>query len=288
VNTLQKIYFFLVFLCTPYALIVAQEKYIIGTQSWGLFACLFNTLNHLVIAEQQHKIPVIYWGSECPYFDPNGYNGVTNAWEYYFEPVSQAVYNSGDSINKNYVTPTTIRAITEVFGYCSSFSGKTQARYDVNKIMQKYIRVKPTIAQKVSDFYRTYMHGKKTIGIHLRGTDKITECIATPPAEILAFANKKYKGYQFYIATDEEALLNLAKKLLKGPVIAYNSMRSQNGQPIHFYNNNKPRAGEDVLIEAMLLARCHVFLHTSSNVSMGVLCMNPDLENIVFPSRFIK
>lgn len=137
--------FFLVTIITS-SIGAQHEKYVIGTQSWGLFACLFNTLNHLVMAERQNKIPVIYWGKNCPYFDTNGYNGSHNAWEYYFEPVSNATYNSTDQVHDNYVSPVALQAVADVFGYCSNKSGKVHGRYAVNQVMQKYIRVKPYIA----------------------------------------------------------------------------------------------------------------------------------------------
>jgi len=264
------------------------EKYVIGVRRGpGFFACLFDTLSHLVIAEQQRKIPVVYWGKNSLYFEPGGYNGVLNAWEYYFEPVSPARYARSDVIHDEHVD--SIKSIGGVFAYyCNNKTGKTIARYQVNKIMQKYIRVKSHITQQVITFYKKYLMGRKTVGIHLRGTDKHIECINTPPAEILAFANKMYKNHQFFIATDEEALLELAKKTLNGPVIYFDSFRSRDGRPVHFYSDNKAKVGEEVLIEALLLARCNIFLHTCSSVSTAVLCINPALDNISFPSKFIK
>lgn len=275
------------FILLSQTLLATGEKYVIGTGNWGFFACFFNTLNHLKFCELNNKTPVIYWGKNCPYYDEKGYKGIFNAWQYYFEPVSNLTYDPADVVNDQYLSSLPLKAVGELFGYSSFKAGKIPARYEIRGFINKYIKIKPEIKDKINDFYNKHINGKPTIAIHLRGTDKITECIPVPPAVLLAHANT-YKGYQYFIATDEEQLLELAKKTLNGNVIYYDSIRSKNGQPVHFYNNNKYKTGEDILIETLLLSSCHKFIHTSSNVSMAVLCFNPELENIVFPVKFVR
>lgn len=278
---------FFLFIFFSNSIFCVGEKYVIGTGNWGFFACFFNTLSHIKFCELNNKTPVVYWGKECPYYDEQGHNGNFNAWTDYFEQISSLSYMPGDVVNGQYLTSLPLKSIGDLFAYSSFKAGKTSARNEIRGYINKYINVKQNIKDKINNFYNKFINGKPTIGIHLRGTDKITECIPVPPQTLLAHANT-YKGYQYFIATDEEQLLELAKKTLKGNVIHYDSIRSKNGQPVHFCNNNKYKAGEDILIESILLSSCNKFIHTSSNVSMAVLCFNPELENIVFPVKFVR
>ena len=62
---------------------------------------------------------------------------------------------------------------------------------------------------KVDRFYNTHLAGKKTIAIHLRGTDKHIEEKPVSPERIIAEALKYAdENTQFFLATDEQKLLD--------------------------------------------------------------------------------
>ncbi len=251
----------------------------------GFFASFFSTIHNVQACTDNNLIPVVLWDSQCLYYQPEGYNNSLNAWEYYFEPVSHLNYQSGDPVSRVHLLPAKNNSIYHVFNVADYSTQGGPARKAMNDLITKHVKLKPQINDKVNEFYTKKMEGKKTIGIHLRGTDKHKEVRPTPPMEILTKANE-YKDYQYFVATDEQALLELAKKVLNGPVIYYDSLRSADNKPIHFGSINKAKAGEDVLIEALLLAKCDQFIHTHSNVSIAVLCFNPNLKSIFFaPNR---
>ena len=177
-------------------------------------------------------------------------------------------------------------------------------RRKINAIIQKYIRIKPTITEKVDTFYEEHMAGKVTIGIHIRGTDKFLETKVINFEHVCERANwiaEKYPECQFLVATDEQRLLDEAKKLLNGKVIHYEAYRSLDGLPIHngtilkngkgikkgrvnkpSHSYNKAKMGEEVIIETLLLSRCNEFVHMRSNVSTAVLFFNPELDTSDF------
>lgn len=246
---------------------------------------LLAVLNNLEWCSNTTIQPYVYWDESCLYYQPEGYNGVqSNVWEYYFEQVSTGTYKKDDPAWLGF---------RNIEGKGISLLKDQGAKYNtpeyresVHKIIEKYIRIKPQVTAQVEAFYKKFMAGKKTIGIHLRGTDKPSEAKPIHPRVILDSAQKlalKYPGCQFLVATDEVALLEEAKKSLRGKVIFSNSYRSPDGKPIHFHapNYSKAKLGEEVLIEALLLARCTAFVHTVSNVSMSVLFLNPHLENVL-------
>lgn len=258
---------------------MVYNKHVIGCQSHGFFSIFFGVLNHLFWCEKYRQIPVVYWGPNCLYYDPQGYNGFTNAWEYYFEPVSSAKYTINDVIHDQYYAPDNSCIEYRVWGGMSLFGYRDQA----HRIIRKYIKVKNHINSKVECFYRKNMERKKTIGIHLRGTDKYKECIPVAMEKIFKAANE-YTDCQFLIATDEENLLQLAKENLLGPVIFYPVKRSHTGVPVHLDENQKNKAliGEEVLIEVLLLAKCQYFIHTTSNVAAAVYFFNPHMHGTFF------
>ena len=176
----------------------------------------------------------------------------------------------------------------------SSIDDTPDAKKRAKELIDRYIKLQPWVQKKIDTFYDTHFNNKITIGIHLRGTDKKKETVPIDPLLIFAKANKiasliDSKSVQFFVATDEQQLLDLAYIHLKGPIVAYDSIRSTDKSPLHLSNNlPKAQLGEEILIETILLSRCHIFLHTHSNVSTCVLYFNPELLHILFDSPTIE
>jgi hypothetical protein len=264
-----------------------NKKFVIGPHcSCGLFSIFFGALSNIDWAYKNGKVPVVYWTDNTPYFQKEGYLGEKNVWEYYFEPVSDMRYVSGDHIYKYYHAPDATSVPYGVRSYDEQFH--TRTKLQLHEIIENYIHIKPDIREKIDDFYHEYMAGKSCIGIHLRGTDKHIEVTPVDQQVILNAArqlNEKLGGNAyFFIATDEERLLDLAKKKLgKERVIYYNSERSRNNIPVHYRpKKDGAEVGEQVLIEAQLLSKCSHFLHTASNVATAVMLFNPRIKNLLF------
>ena len=104
-----------------------------------------------------------------------------------------------------------------------------------------------------------------------------------PVEVILDEANKYADGNtQFFVASNNQALTQLARDILKGPVINYDAVTAVGIVDITPWREKlHPRAGEDVLIEVLLLSKCDFFIHTISQVSTAVLYFNPTLQHTV-------
>lgn len=265
---------------------ISSHKHVIGARWVGMFSNFLGAINHLDWCLRNNKIPVVYWVAPCMFYTGNIYNGSTNVWEYYFEPVSGLSYSPQDIIHNDYHAPDGSH-IYWIFN-AQTQPSKEKRRDIYNRIIKPFIKLNAIVQKKVDTFFETQMQGKHTIGIHLRGTDKWGEVKQVSPTTILQEA-QRHAGpdTQFFIATDENSLLELAKKTLQGNVIAYDSHRSQDGKPIHYFRPEFPMevVGEEVVIEVMLLARCNKLIHTCSNVSTSVLFLNPELENILLSAH---
>lgn len=253
-----------------------KNKHVIGARDAGLFSNFLGVLNHLQLCHDNKLKPVVYWDSASKYYVPEGFNGSTNVWEYYFHPVSSLSYTPGDRIHYEYI----VGELEDMFW--GTVCDKA-ARDKANPLIKKYIKPKGKIRYKVDAFYNKFMAGKKTIGIHIRGTDKAREVEAVPVEKFAEIA-KKYPGYQFLVATDDQKLLNDLKLLIKGTVINYDCFRSEDGSPIHIKKPSFAQLGEDVVVEVLLLARCEKLIHSLSNVSTAVLFFNNKMENFLIPS----
>lgn len=291
---MKKIRYGLLFLLVglaTYEIETAPQKTMIITRAkGGLFACFFGVLNNLRWCEKKQVVPVVKWGKDSLYFEPAGYYGSTEPWEYYFEPVSDVEYSEvvmeeGTFTHPHDAAPDGSR-IPPTFNAEYLKCLEKSYRKSIHKTIVDSIKIKPRILDKVHVFYQSHFSGKKVIGIHLRGTDKSKENKVASIEIVCSAANviaQELPDCVFFLATDEERLLTDAKKRLKGPVLHYESFRSLNGKGIHNsrHSYSKAKLGEEVLIETLLLAKCDRFIHTRSNVSTAVLFFNPELENML-------
>jgi len=58
------------------------------------------------------------------------------------------------------------------FSMSSEFA---MSREHANKLIRKYVFLKPHIQSRINNFYETNLKGNYAIGIHYRGTDKSLE-----------------------------------------------------------------------------------------------------------------
>ncbi|MGE4168417.1 MAG: hypothetical protein AB7E68_02625 [Candidatus Babeliales bacterium] len=144
-------------------------------------------------------------------------------------------------------------------------------------IIDSFIKIKPSILKKITDF-KNEMIDSKIIGIHLRGKHLSSEVIHVPLPYIFDEANKfAGENVKFFIATDQEPLLEEAKKCLKGQVMYYPCQRFSATTSPYYGSKLHPKQGEEILIETILLSCCDHLIHTLSNVSTAALYFNPEL-----------
>lgn len=255
----------------------------------GFFSAFLAVINNIAWAKKHNRIPLVYWDDYSLYYQPEGYNGATNVWEYYFEPISDIAYDPTHD-----PTPYYEYGAPDGTGFVPFKPLKQQEKEEMHAIIRDYIRIKKPIQKKIDAFYDAHMAGKKVIGIHLRGTDKCSEAEVVGTTDYLEIANnwasQQKEECIFFVATDEEQLLEKAKEGLNGTVYHWDSCRSIDGKAVHHKTNHHSPAkkGEEVLIETILLSRCDVIIRGHSNIAYTATFFNPAIEDIlVEPKRFI-
>lgn len=162
------------------------------------------------------------------------------------------------------------------------------------RIFQKYIDIHPDIlaeADAVSTgFTRIY-----TIGIHYRGTDKVTEATPATYEEVLEHVIRETEQiggteFQIYVATDEYVFIEFMQQKF-GSRIKYleYAERSVDGRPVHLDQKTAKlpsELGREALIDALVLSRTALLIRTSSNLSLWSTFFNPDLRVLLVNNRF--
>ncbi len=278
---------------------ISNNKHVIGARRAGFFSEFLGVLGHLVWCEASGQQPVVFWDQKFVYYEPDGWHNTNNAWEYYFDPVSTATYNTNDIIDHRFKAP------NDFFFPWYDFSDIEIVRPLAHHIIEKYIRIKPFVLDIVDDFYNKNMKNCIVVGIHLRGTNKgedgqkpINHLEVIKKAQKYAYLGASTgKHVKYLIASDEQKLMDIARKELCkdspnavcGEVISYPAERSK-GKETNYYtfvgtkqeNGFFAKRGLDVLVEVLLLSRCDYFVHTLSNVSTAVIFFNPNLIHYQF------
>lgn len=248
----------------------------------GLFAFIWQTLRGMY--HYPNDKYYILFGKECCYFDYDilSEQGVENVWEYYFEQPHIDTLPSSDKI---------LSEVGLLFDEFSEFRDMflDQETYNIRRreyheIIKKNLKLLPHVSEKLESFYNENFVGKKVLGLHIRGTDHPDKL---PMDSYIEKIKKHIDQYDvLFVTSDEQSRVDFIKKEFGDKVLLYPTFRSQNHQPLHYqssHNYNKYFIGEEVIIEAYLLAKTNFLLCCSaSNVNFFVRSLNKDLGYEIF------
>lgn len=160
---------------------------------------------------------------------------------------------------------------------------KLTTRHEAKYLIDKYIRFKPHILERIEQFEIEHLVGHYVIGVHYRGTDKFIEEAPFVSYHAVVQAIKKRikslrnEAYKIFVATDEQDLINYLEHSFGNKVCYTDSIRSIDGIPLHFSNHDRYQCGEDAIVDAVLLSRGQYLIRTSSNLSRWSTFFNPDI-----------
>ena len=265
----------------------ADSYVVMRSRGHGMFSILDDLLSVLYAYEKGRiKGVSVDFADTGLYYDPR--KG-PNWFSYYFEPVSVGAGGDRTEVtcvpyeNDPLVKKMGIYAIQHI-----EFARVT--RTEAHRLIAKYLKLKPEIKQKVSSFVDANFKNNYMISIHYRGTDKISEARRTAYDEVdLAVAqvvrDEHLSRYKIFVATDEQGFIEHAEKKF-GDVCFQEAIRSTGRKPIHFNNENPYRAGEEALVDALLLSRADFLIRTSSNLSRWSTYFNPALKVLELSIRW--
>ena len=234
----------------------------------GLFSNVLYVMNHLAIAEKHGFEPYVEMQNfKTIYNEKKIINNTQNAWEYYFKQVSR---NSIKEIYKSHKVILTDNRFYKTFKH--SFTD-----IKLNKLAKKYLKIKEQFNIEANNFIKkNFTSNSKTLGIHYRGTSyKSSANHPFPPTkkQIIdksKYLITKYKYDKIFLCTEEKEIFEaLTKEFGNKICFIKESYRSNRDDAFKKYPRSKHRykLGREILIESIILSKCHGLLYQNSNVS---------------------
>lgn len=246
-----------------------KKKYIVmHSREEGMFGVWMDVLAMVHCHEKgfYHGMEVNFEKGGYYYDEAHG----DNWWTYYCEPIKV-----GDKNNVHHV-------MGDPPGH-PGWIERILTRHQAKAYIEKYIRIKPYIMDKVTQFQINNFIGYYVITLHYRGTDKFYhDSREVPYSDVARQVDKVIKErvgdqYKIFIATDEQRFLDYMVQRYGDSVCFNDAMRSNNNQPVHINNTNPYQQGLEAVMDVLLLARGHYLIRTTSNLSRWSTFFNPDI-----------
>ncbi len=270
----------------------------------GFGAVLLTTLSQLRYCERQNYYPIINYDSTSlnAFFDSTKGNDL---WNQYFQPILPFTYqNLKNALQSSQVTEQDLITLPsdEMIKICEehpdSIYSYTFGKWRFNKpeqldewyalqrkkgqeTIQKYVKLKNDIKNKVDQFYNDHLAGSFVLGIHIRGTDLHYAPPVSPPEYFPHIDEliKQHPVLKIFLATDQRQYIDAFKEKYGDKVFYSDCFRSDNEiAPFNRKEISPHKKGEDVLLDILLLSKSDFLLKGTSNVSEFALYFNPLLK----------
>lgn len=258
-----------------------------GRKGQGFFAEFRSILGYLFYCERFGFTPVVEIGSDFPYYEIDGVHGKNNAFEYYFQQVSdvslEEAYNSFNVFNSHWAHLAYAESYEkENFGYSISESYLKK----MGELVGKYIFLQPWVKEYINQSIDKIGGLGNTLGVHVRGSDfKLGYAghpvIITPEkyADTASGIMDK-KGYnKIFLATDDLNAIKVFKKRFGDKLVYYIDVKRTDGNvSVAFSEDNRKNhhylLGLEVLRDVWTLSQCTGLVAGKSQVSICAQIIN--------------
>jgi hypothetical protein len=153
-------------------------------------------------------------------------------------------------------------------------------------IFTKYVAITGEAIGIAEAFARVNFTGR-TLGVHYRGTDKVSEAPRVAWETVEAAAREAIAAdpeiATVFVASDEPEFLRwLTGKGLGRDLCSYDCQEvATNGRAVHFSDGDRRRKGLEALVTILLLAKCEAVVRTPSHLSAWAKILNPEQEVVM-------
>lgn len=254
-------------------------RLLIGSGRCGFFGDVFMALNGIRFAETNRARAMVNWRRKSLYFDEETER---NVWDLCFEQSSfdfTSQHSCLNSIDVGY------RPSAQTF---ASYEGHSVIS-SLNRAINNWCRPRGEIKGIVDQFVGEHFRCGAPIGVHVRLTDAALGFENRAPASVDDFIKQtccvldKFGDKKIFLASDEEFVVERFRSVFGQRVVVRNALRSIDGRSIHgHYDKGLIASGNvkavDVLVDALILARCDIIIRSHSRVTAFSLCMNNNLK----------
>ena len=232
----------------------------------GLFSNVIYVINHILIAKKHGFEPFVEMQNyKTIYNEKDKVNNTLNAWEYYFKQISKTPITEIYKSHKVIITDNK---------FYKNFKHSITEK-NLNIVAKKYLEIKKNFIIEANNFVQKNFKSK-TLGIHYRGTSYKTSANHPFPSTKKQIINKskyiinKFKYNKIFLCTEEKDIFNALHKEFGNKIcFIQQSYRSNKDDAFKIYprSNHRYKLGKEILIESIILSKCHGFLYQNSNVS---------------------
>jgi protein O-GlcNAc transferase len=309
----------------------SQQFLLIKAWGFGFWSDVSHVLGCLLLAEITGRTPVTHWGRNSLFSDGSG----QDAFRLYFEPLSPFTLDTIVSAGAMPFFPTKWSTgnvheedIAKWQGANSRMGGlhflnrpETVAVSDFyigvvdllpwippsHKLHGKpldeiyhylattWLKPREAISTQVEELFRRHIHGKPTLAVHVRGSDKKIEMADLDRINSLYFdvIDREDLSWQILLLTDDTRCVEMFQERYADRIVLTDSMRTDNDLGIHYYPFvDRVRLGIEVMRDTYLALRCAKFIGNGrSNLSAMAAMLKrwePGTCTLVAPSQLHK
>lgn len=245
----------------------------------GMFSLVLSVVCHIHYAKQYGLLPIVDFTAANSEYADHDFMQVDllnrcNPWDFYFEPVSPALYNS-DFSSKTVLEST--------YAFPRRYPHWISRISDLREITKDYIRLAADLVdemQKARDFV---FQGQRVLGVHFRGKEmRVAPLHPLPPTtdqmfEAIERAVREYDFDRIFVVSEDSELVSVILKRFPGMGVTLPQFRTSSGinsyrinpRPMHKY-----LLGKEILIDALVLSECQGLIGSISNVTEFARCYN--------------
>lgn len=151
-------------------------------------------------------------------------------------------------------------------------------------LVRKYLRAQPDLVQEVEDFWQAHQLQGRVLGVHYRGTDKVSEAprlsYQAMAAGVVESLLKHQDTVAVFVSSDEQPFVDFMRVHFDSTrIVSRDDFRRSSGRTeVHHDLDAVLSIQRDAAINMLLLARCTSLIKTASFLSAFSVLMNPDLE----------
>lgn len=248
----------------------------------GFYALMTKTLLGLYAADKLCLTPVVDNWSGCPYEEDKRVHGTNIVFEYYFEPVSKVSLTSALDSKSVAILSEESLDLGFVDFRTEWFRPNDDLVNAFAECYRKYIHLNKIVKAQIEKAIQKRLDGKKTLGVHFRGTDYSINADSHPVAltiedyfDEIDYAMKKMNFDQIFLATDDLNALKKFRERYKKVSFYPDAMRATGDKSVAFIHHDEVklshyRAGFEVIRDCLTLAACDGFIGSLSQVSLHV------------------
>jgi len=246
----------------------------------GLFSLVSSVVCHLHVARRFQLTPIVDFSSafRTEYndseFEQQDDEGRTNAWEYYFRPVSSL---SLDEASRSH------RILSSVPSFPDRYPVTISHVQELRDLTCETIHPRDEIIAEVSQFWDRHLNGQHVLGVHYRGQEQKTtpyHPLSPTKEQLIAGIELALEQRQFtriFAVSEDAGHIESIQSRFGAMVVTTPHFRTR--APVNAYRI-KPRLqhkyllGREVLVDALILSRCQGLVSGTSTVSEYVRSIN--------------